>query len=185
LAKIKGSALIARMNYIRQKCTPEQKERILAELDEDIKKIFNFTVFASQWYPLEHMVNLSLAIDKVMGKGDQALLWELGYFSAVEAVKGIYKVFFKIGTPEFVIRRSAQLWNRYYDSGKMTAVLLKKNQVSLVLEDFDSPMHEHCLAVQGWIQGVLELSGGKNVKIENSQCRAKRAKVCEFVASWE
>jgi predicted hydrocarbon binding protein len=185
MAKVKGSALAARLNFLRDQCTPEQQEQVKALLPAELTRQMGLGVFASQWYPLQHLVDLSRAIDQVKGRGDGALILEMGRQSAHEAVRGIYRIFFKIGSPEFVIQRAAQVWSRYYDSGQLEVEVLGKGHVQVRLCDFDTPMHEHCLSVSGWIRGMLEASGGKSVETTIVQCRKQGARACGFEARWQ
>lgn len=185
MARVKGSALVARVNFLRELCTPDQQEQVKKHLSSELNQLVELGAFASQWYPLQHLVDISRAIDQVKGRGDGALIQEMGRRSAHEAVRGIYKIFFKIGSPEFVIQRAAQVWSRYYDSGQLQVEVLKKGHVQVALSDFDTPMHEHCLAVSGWIRGMLEASGGKQVETTIVQCRKQGARVCSFEAKWQ
>ncbi len=185
MAKVKGSALVARVNFLRDQCTPEQQGQVKALLSEELNQLLELGAFASQWYPLQYLVDISRALDQVKGRGDGALILEMGRQSAHEAVRGIYKIFFKFGSPEFVIQRAAQVWSRYYDSGQLQVDVLEKGRVQVALSDFDTPIHEHCLAVSGWIRGMLEASGGKNVDTKIVQCRKQGARVCSFEARWQ
>ncbi|MEW6516350.1 MAG: hypothetical protein AB1439_05525 [candidate division FCPU426 bacterium] len=185
MARVKGSALIARLNFLRDQCTPEQQTRVRALLSAEMVELLENGAFASQWYPLQYLVEFSRAIDQVKGQGDGALLVEMGRRSAGEAVRGIYKIFFKFGSPEFIIQRAAQVWNRYYDSGQLQTEVKGKGCVHITLSAFDTPMHEHCLSVLGWIQGVVEASGAKNVEAKVLQCRRQGARVCSFEARWQ
>lgn len=185
MAKVKGSALVARLNYYRDHCTPEQQAQIKELLPADAASLLQLGAFTSQWYPLQHLIDLSRAIDQVKGSGDGTLILELGRKSAHEAVRGIYRIFFKFGSPEFVIQRAAQVWSRYYDSGQLQVDLLGPGHAQVTLNDFDTPAHEHCLSVSGWIRGMLEASGAKNVATAVSQCRKQGARVCGFEARWQ
>jgi predicted hydrocarbon binding protein len=43
----------------------------------------------------------------------------------------------------------------------------------------------HCLAVAGFVERSLELSGGKRAILEESKCRTRGDEFCQFDASWD
>jgi predicted hydrocarbon binding protein len=185
LAQVRGAALISPLQYMRTHGSEQQQARILSCLNEKLRDKLLGKIVTSRWYPLHYLIDLCCAIDSVLGTGDKALLLELGQYAIAEASRGVYKVFFKLANPEAMIKRTSLIWGRYFDSGQLTIALEGEHRGRSILRNFDKPEHAHCLLVQGWIRGVLTMTGAKNIRLENVQCRQKEANVCEFTATWE
>ncbi|HVS31365.1 MAG TPA: TIGR02265 family protein, partial [Thermoanaerobaculia bacterium] len=41
-----------------------------------------------------------------------------------------------------------------------------------------------CLTVAGWHRKAIEICGGKNARVTETQCRARGAEICEYVCEW-
>lgn len=184
MVQVKGSTLVPRLKFIQERGRGEQKEQALGRLSPEFRQAVALGLLQNQWYPFDYFVQLTQAIDKVFGRGDLSFIPELGRYSAEAALKGIYKVFYKVGSPEFIIKRATRVWSQYYSSGSLTVVTAGPKQVKIVLADFALPLREHCLSVLGWIQKTLEMSAGHPARVEETQCRLKGDTTCEFTAAW-
>ena len=51
---------------------------------------------------------------------------ELGRYSAEISLKGIYKIFLKISSPNFVLARASNVFNTYYNPGIVEIIENKK-----------------------------------------------------------
>lgn len=47
------------------------------------------------------------------------------------------------------------------------------------------PHPVHCVRVLGWIEKMLEVSGGKEGRTEEVRCRNRGDACCEFYLSWQ
>ncbi len=184
MVQVKGSTLVPRWAYLEEKATPEQKARVLERLSPELRRDLEAGVLHNRWYPFEYLLQLVRALDQVLGRGDQALILELGKYAAEKVLPTIYRVFYKVGSPEYIIKRATRVWAQYYSSGRLTLVTLGPRKVKILLEDFATPAHEHCLSVQGWIIKTLEMSGARDIRLQQAQCRDRGGPVCEFVATW-
>ena len=97
----------------------------------------------------------------------------------------VYRIFFKLGSPEFVIKRASQIFSMYHSSGHLQVAMLGPKKIRAVMEGFETPVFEHCLTIQWWIEKTLMLTGGKNVRVAHTRCRTKDDDACEYIASWE
>jgi hypothetical protein len=185
VAQIKGSALVPRFKYLDEKTTPEIKEKVISELSEAFQQIVKRAIFIGMWYPFEYYVEINRAMDKVLGVGDLSMIPSFGAYSAEHALRGVYKFFYKVGSPDFIIMRAAKVWNQYFQNGYLNIEKTGKKQVRLEMRDVEMSAEEHCLSVLGWIKRTLELSGGKNVNAQITKCKQKGAEVCEILAVWE
>jgi len=116
MPKVKGSTVLPRLEYIKQK--GGDLEKVLALVNPGFSREVKKGILLNTWYDFDGYLELSGAADRVMGKGDLAMVWDMGRFSAEYAFKGIYKMFYKIGTPEWVMKMGMSVWKQYYDTGK-------------------------------------------------------------------
>ncbi|MCK5243236.1 hypothetical protein KAR34_12380 [bacterium] len=185
MAQIKGSALVPRFKYLDEKTSPGIKEKVISELSERFQEVVERSIFVGRWYPFEYYVEINRAMDKVLGKGDLSMIPSFGAYSADQAFTGVYKFFYKLGSPDFIITRATKVWNQYFQNGCLVIEKIGKKRRRLEMRDVEISAEEHCLSVLGWVKRTLELSGGKNVKAQITQCRQQGATACEILAGWE
>ncbi len=183
--KIKGSAIISTINYIKIHFGEEGKNEVFARLPEEELNIVNQAVFSSKWYPFSIFINLNQFTDSIFGKGDLELVRIMGAFGAEHDLKTIYKIFYKIGSPQFILKRASQVFSTYYDQGNMQALESSSDYGLIELSEFPDITEVYLQRVSGWMEKTIELSGGKHPKVVTLR-RSKNGKsVVEFKATWK
>jgi len=188
MTKIKGSTLIPRLNYLKQHDTGGAWDRVIGELDPVFASQIRQGILVNEWYSLKSFIEINRAIDHILGRGDFKLAWEMGRVSADEALHGIYKVFFKVGTAEFIIKRAATIWKQYYDQSRLVVLeepALRGKQYRVVVEGMTEDAPELWQSIGGWIERTLELSGAKGVRVQVQPVRIHPGSNCEFLCTWE
>jgi type IV secretory pathway TrbD component len=137
------------------------------------------------WYPFELFVELNTTIDSLFGRGDLGIVKLLGRYSADANLTTIYRLFFKVGSVHWILGRAVRLWAAHYDAGYFEVATRGSRGAVLRMRGFPTPHRVHCLAVAGFIERSLELSGGKRPIVEESKCCTRGDECCQFDASWE
>ncbi len=184
MANVKGSSFASRILWVRLNQGEGGLKKLRARVSPELAKIVENGAVMSKWYPFEHFIELNQAIDSTFGKGDLALVKKIGRHGADANLTTIYRLFYKVGTVKWIIARASRLWGMHYDSGRLEVDRFPGKEVSLRIVDFDTPHRIHCIAVQGWAERSVELSGGKQVAIDEVSCRADGADQCELRGTW-
>lgn len=185
MAYVKGSAFSSRIKWTRLNQGESGLNRLTAEVSSNLADLLEDGAVMSSWYPFELFIELNEAIDRTFGKGDLALIRQLGRHGADANLTTIYRLFFKVGTVKWIMARAARLWHMHYDSGRMIVYQSPGKEVTLEIKDFDEPHRVHCMAVQGWAERSVELSGGREVVLDELSCRASGADTCKFRIKWQ
>jgi len=184
MVQAKGSTLRVRLAFLQEKGNADDHKRMLSELGPEAREHIERGVPAAEWYPFQTYVELSRAIDRVLGTGDLSLIVELGRHSAEVGAKRMYRAFTKVGSPEHIFRHAALVWHQFFSAGELRVVEDDPTTFHLIVEGFDEEAREHCLSVTGWLQGNVELSGARNVQVKELQCRSWGDEHCDFVVTW-
>jgi hypothetical protein len=182
-AEIKGVGLRGLLKYIKQN-NPGGVEPLLEKLPPAERKIFESPILTSNWYPYSVFAELLKIMDDEMGSGDLKLCRKYAEQSASLDMNSIFKIFFKVGSPQFIIKRSDWFWKQYYRPGGMEVSEVTDTMVRIRVKDFNMVKH-HCMIMEGWMEKALAMSGAKNPKMREVQCRSQGAPFCEFVGEWE
>lgn len=184
-SKSKGYTLRGRLAFIERKFGRERVPEVLALMEEEPRKVLSGVFAPSSWYPLAYQVRLSEAIDKVCGKGDLQLCWDIGRFTAEFELSTIHQIFLKLGTPHQLLKMGGMMWGRYYNSGKLEVAATGKNEAAGFVRDFNPISRAFCMDFAGWMERTLELTGARKVAIRHTACRLEHAPACKYEGSWE
>ena len=138
----------------------------------------------STWYQFHDVIELWKATDKHLGRGDLSLLQEVIERGVEWDLTNVYKIFFKIGNPVFLLRRGTSMWKNYYSDGRWEVVATSSG-VHGTLLDFPDPHPVHCFTVLTWLRKFLSFTRVSNPRIEMTACRANGDAACIFEGSWE
>lgn len=180
--KVKAGAIQARIAFVRDHGGEDAVRRVLARLSEEDRRECA-RVLASSWYPFELNQRLDEAIAAEMGMGEKVFAL-MGEKSATHNLGTTHRVFIADRDPHGLLRRAAQIYQAYYDTGRRTYERLGDTKAVLRTYDSETYSRHDCLTVVGWHRQAIEMCGGTNVRVTETKCRTRGADVCEYVCEW-
>ncbi len=180
--KVKGGVIQSRLAFVRDNGGEEAFGRVLARLSDDDRKSCAH-VMPAAWYSFELNKRLDEAIAAEMGMGDNAFIL-MGEKSATHNLGTTHRAFIVESDPHGLLRRTAQIYQAYYDTGRRTYDRLDEKKAVLRTYDSETFSKHDCLTVVGWHKRAIEMCGGTNVRVTETKCRAKGAEICEYVCEW-
>jgi hypothetical protein len=184
MAQVKGTAVSASLRYVRERFGEEALARVLDALPGEDRKRLS-AVLASSWYPMEAFLLFMREAQRQLGAEQPDLVRSMGRASCDYGVTGVYKIFFKVGSPEFIIGRSARVFSSYYDSGELRVVDSRDGRAVVEVAGLEGGSPEFCERIYGWMQRTLELAGAKGLRSAHSLCVHRGDAVCRFEGDWE
>jgi len=185
VANVKGSALSSRVLWVQLGHGDAGMERLRAAVSDDLRHSLDQGIHKAKWYPFDQFIDLNLTIDRVFGNGDLGLIREISRYGADANLTTIYRLFYKVGTTHWILGRAVRLWSAHYDSGYLEVLTRGPKTAVLRIRGFATPHRVHCMAVQGWAERSIELSGGERVVMEEPMCRTRGDEWCQLEAKWE
>ena len=185
---VKGSAITARVRWLRELYGEDGVRALKAALDPPYRQALEGRILPHEWVPFELYVAVSTEIDRLYGKGDLELCRELGRYSAKVNLPTLYRIFYSLGSPGFIVRRAAKVWDVHYTSGRLDVDIERfadgTDGCTLTIVDFATPHRSHCLSVLGWCERSVELSGGTLVSSAETACRVWGDDRCVLSVRW-
>ncbi len=185
MLQAKGPLFKGTLKYIKEKYGTEKLEEILKKLPEETKKIFKKPILDSMFYPAEHLIALNIALINPADPEAKKIYKEIGRFSGEQAYHGIYKLLFKVGTPKFMVGRASNIWKTYYSQGELRTVDEKGNNMKILIINSGINHISLCARIEGFIEKVVELTGGKNPHTNHTSCFINGSNIEEWHLSWE
>jgi uncharacterized protein (TIGR02265 family) len=181
---VKGSPVRSLQKFIDAELSAEQREAVFAALPPEVAQRLRAPVLATETLPIRMLNQLAEEAAKVKGEPSEAFARRAGREAANDAIKGIYRFFALVMTPASLLGKAATMWSTINSRGTMNVEDQTDHSATVKLLDYPSEA-VHCARVTGWIERIGELTGAKNVQVEQTQCYAKGAPHCEWKLNWQ
>jgi uncharacterized protein (TIGR02265 family) len=183
--RIKGAVLQSRIKFVRDVAGEPGLAKVLASLPPADREVLTGSILTVLWYPLDLNLRLDAAIAAALSPDDRSRVFlELGRASAEQNLTTVHRAYVRDGDPHFLLSNAPLVYAAYYAAGRRTYQKLGEKAAVLRTFDAETISATDCLTVVGWHRRAIELCGGHDVKVEETQCRARGAPHCEYRCEW-
>jgi hypothetical protein len=165
MVQIKGSAIQETINLIKTRSGEDAFQKILGLLDQETRKICEGEIFASSWYSLDLFTRFLEIEIRVLAGGNEEMVTRGSEAVIERQLRGIYKAFVKLGSPEFVIKRIAAVHATYFQGVPIDVQLQGQGKALVKYTGFEKQHRIMGFAIIGFFKKALEISGAKDVVI--------------------
>jgi hypothetical protein len=184
--RVKGTAVKATPKFVQEKFGDSGFKLWIDALSPEAKKIYTDTILINSWYPMHAAyIDPHQAIINLFYGGDKMGLWELGRYAADFGLRGIYKVFVRIGSPYFLIKKTGRVFKTFYDPGEALVTVDEKGKAAMRIVDFPERTGLVETRIAGWIERALQISGCKDLYVSIPSSLTKGDSFIEISASWQ
>jgi len=165
----KGSGFTSAITVLRRMLPVEQLERVLAPLSPETAELVRHPPLPVAWIPMHHFPELVRSVRAHGFGGDEMKFEEWGRQAMLADLRGIYKMFIRFLSPQFVIERGAKLWQTYTRNQGSVRAMADGDSAALVTyeglpQGLVSP--EFWAYQRGVLLGVMEATGMKSITIK-------------------
>ncbi len=184
--RVKGTLIAARLRFLKSR-GPETFDRVVNRMSAEDQTLLRGMILPSSWYSADMLQRLELTAAAIVARGDQrALFLEMGRYTAQTNLgpTGVQRAYVRADDPHFILSNVPRMYVTQHTDGNRTYEKLSPQ--SAVIRSYlqDPPRQEDCLTTLGWMSRAIECSGGRDVRVEETLCRAKGAPHCEFRCRW-
>jgi len=182
--EVKGTAVRSTPLFVRQRFNSRFDEWV-DSLSPEARKVMLAKVSTSDWFPLKTaMIEPTQKICELFYEGDSAGALDVGRYSADYSLWGLYRLFVKIGSPAFLIKRATSVFSTYYRPCNMIVVEQTHLSALVRITEFANPDELVELRITGWMERALQISGSSNVQMKITKSLARGEDCTEIVAQW-
>lgn len=180
---IKGIHLINTMNYIKHKRGVIGLQQFLDIVNEGRgPNVIDESSFVEKdWYPYMLYLELLKTADRVVGSGDMAKCYDIGYWT----VQHLGHLSYLARAPDVFdfVKSATDNWKNVYDFGRPESIREDDNRLILRYHGFpvDKAKDKYFL---GSLSGMLELCQLPNGKVEQTRTNKGVNDYSEYVISW-
>lgn len=187
IADIKGVAVRGSIEFIRAKKGDAGVAEALSRLPDEMRTAFSKPILATDYYPLPWLIALQVAACEVIGGNRNDILFEMGRHACAAALTGVYRIFVKLGSPEYFFKKSSQVFNNYFrgtEENHVQIVEQEKGYGRVQMKRLPGGSPDYCRRLDGYFEMILELSGAKKPKVVHSMCAFRGGDCCEWTGRW-
>jgi hypothetical protein len=182
--KVKGTVLLDTMQAIKDRAGEQEFHKIVSHLDEQSKKVFENAIYASSWYSLDALARFLEVDIRETANGDERELTRRSEVVIEKQHRGIYRMFIRLGSPEFVIKRIAAVHATYFDGVKIEVRMPESKKALIRYIGFERHHRIMEFAILGFFRKALEISGAKGVQAAFTTPLSEGREFCELTATW-
>ena len=165
MVQIKGSGIKETIDQIKARAGEPAFQKILTLLDDETRAVFSGEIFSSSWYPLDLFTRFLEVEIRVLANGNEEMITRGAEAVNERQLRGVYKAFVKVGSPEFVIERIAAVHATFFQGVSLTVESPQAGKALIRYKGFQKQHRIIGFAIIGFFNKALELSGTKNVAI--------------------
>ena len=161
--KVKGRALLDTVENIRNRRGEPVLQELIASLSPPHQQVFRDGIVFSHWYPLDAMTALMTADVAKHDGGNGSVVVQRSEEVIDKQLRGVYRIFIRFGSPEFVIKRIAAIHETYFENVGVEHQFLEDKRAVVRYAGFE-PSHaiiEH--AIVGFYRKALQIAGAARV----------------------
>lgn len=182
---VKGTAILVVPLFVRARHGEEGYRQWLKGLSPQARTVYEGVVLATTWFAMKPIMlePTKLVCDMFYG-GSLTGAVELGKYSADHGLKGIYRLFVKLGSPEFIIGKAGAILPTYYKGSAMEAKKVASGKALVRITAFPEPHAIVESRIQGWMMQALTICGVSDVRVRIASSMASGAGTTDFDISW-
>ncbi len=183
---IKGTGVKSVDEFVKNKFSDNYQEW-LSLLPEASKIIYTNPIYVTNWYSIQDAIvtPVQLISSLFYDNNVEKAAIESGRHSAEMALNGIYKIFIKVASPNFIINRTSIIAASYFSSCEIIVIESFTKSARFQIIKFPGIDKIVELRIKGWVEKALEMTGAKKVNININKSLTRNDECSEFSVSWE
>jgi len=165
MVQIKGSGIKETVDQIKANVSKEIFQKILGLLDDETRRLCENEIFSSSWYSLDLFTRFLEVQNRVLAGGNEEVIIRGSEAVTERQLRGIYKAFVKVGSPEFIIERIAAVHATHFQGVSIDVKLPGPGNALIKYTGFEKQHRIMGFTIIGFFNKALELSGAKDIQV--------------------
>jgi hypothetical protein len=185
---VKGSLFVHLRAFVIREFGDQGWTALLESVRPGDRQVLEGLVLVGGWQPVGVWNRVLDAFLTANYSDPAGAVARMAKFVADRDLNTLFKLVLKIGSPDFILSRTAWLYNRYFESGTFVP---QKIGTQHWVATLTVPRHEEqgpglftCdPGISAWLVHALELSGVRPT-VTHPKCRFNRSSYCQYDMTW-
>ena len=144
-------------------------------MSPESKKIYTDTIDVTTWYDLKKAYTdpMEKIVELFYNKNAQFGGEEMGMYSAEVGLKGIYKVFLQVASPQYLMKRGTRAMETFYMPSEIEVSEKGDKMAIIKIKKFDGITKTLEYRIAGWCAKALDLC----------KCKSRTYKITSHLSS--
>lgn len=183
MPKIKGTSLIDTVKAVSARGGEGVLARIVAQLNGEARQIFEGPIHPWDWYSLDAYADFLEANIRETANGNPEVLIGRSEKVIESQLRGVYRVFIKLGSPGYVVKRIASAHQTYFD-GIDIIPEVEDNRATIKYIGFKKRHRILEYTIVAFHRKALEISGAKQITVSFSVPISDDTPYSEVTITW-
>lgn len=184
MADIKGRVLLDTLTAVRERSGEQELAKIIKSLSNESRKVFESPILFSEWYPLDAFAEFLEINVRETANGDREVLAKRSEKVVESQLRGVYKIFVRLGSPRFVISRISAVHETYFRGVKII-MEFERHSATVRYVGFQKEHNIMEQVVIGFFRKALAMSGANRVELKFTVPIAQAGPYSELAISWQ
>lgn len=184
MADIKGRVLLDTLGAVRERAGEQELAKIIKSLSDESRKVFESPILFSEWYPLDAFTEFLEVDVRETADGNREVLAKRSERVVELRLRGVYRIFVRLGSPRFVITRISAVHETYFRGVKIV-LEFERHSATVRYLGFQKGQNiiEHVII--GFFRKALAMSGANRVELKFTVPIALAGPYSELAISWQ
>ncbi len=185
MAQIKGVVVSDAIKAVKSRFGEQVYGSIVGQLKGETRELFERpNIIPSDWYSLDAFVEFLEMDVKVTAQGHEEELIKRAEVLVEQHLRGIYKLFIRFGSPEFVLNRLAVVHRTYFQGVDVEAAVRGPGRGIVKYKGFAKHHRLIGMSIIGYFRKAFEISGARDVKAGFTTSIEEGKGYCELALAW-
>jgi hypothetical protein len=186
MVEVKGAAVKSMPKYIVKKFGKDGLNQWLDKISYEAYSVYTSHIKTKDWYPMKTvLIEPTANIAQLFFNWDlKRAAWDCGRYSADFGLKGVYRVFIKMGSPKFLIDKASEILPTYYKPSSIKVKNYQDGDVTVHITKFPEIDKTIEYRIGGWMQRALEICGCKKVQVAITKSLTNHNSFTEYKLKW-
>ncbi len=184
MVEVKGSVINDSLENLKKRSGEQVFNSIISSLDNESRAIFQKMILSLGWYSLDHFSKFLESDIKITANGNESELIARTEIIIEKQLRGIYKIFVKLGSPEFVLNKMSAIHQSYFRGVSIEVKMTGPNGAIIKYTGFEKQHRIIGFSIIGFYKKALEISGAKQVDAKYTVLIEEGKGYCELVITW-
>jgi hypothetical protein len=182
---VRGSLFAPVPAFTKQYLGHDGWTTFLARLEPESAQVMQSEFVALAWYPFRIVTDVARALDAV-GKafGKKNPLSDMSHANLDQATRGLFRAIFKIGSPEFMLSRSDQVWRKFFSNGEMITKVATRGEATVLVRGVPDMTTAYSTSILHSLEAVIRKAGGRIILAEMTRDLGRGDACSEFSYRW-
>ncbi len=127
----KGVNFLYAKRFIESNYGTDRWEKVMAAVPKADRAVWSEGIMATRSYPFSSFKTVIAALAKELGAARNDELARVYEYIADQSLNKVYKIFFRLANPSFVIKNYPKLWANFFNTGKVEVPAAEKGRAVL------------------------------------------------------